>query len=204
MTQTDECCRLRSKRSFGKFRTWRTRCRSGRRRCVVVAAALKQQRVLTEDFGRDWRSRFESFGEQPFASASIGQVHHASLGKGKSVVVKVQFPGVARSIDSDLDNLALLLSASMALPRGLFLDNTIRVMRQELRAECDYRQEARHGVRFRKLLADELDYRIPVVYEDLSTERVLTAERLDGRSLHAMAASDQDTRNRVREAQLTV
>ena len=159
--------------------------------------------MLAEELGPDWRLQFATFDEHPFASASIGQVHRATLSSApeREVVVKVQFPGVAQSIDSDLDNLAMLLSASMVLPRGLFLDNTLRVMRQELRAECDYRQEAGHGKRFRQLLSDDARYCVPAISDDLSTSRVLTAELLRGRPLASIAASlpDQATRNLVRD-----
>jgi len=156
--------------------------------------------VLVAELGPNWRDRFDTFDEQPFASASIGQVHRATLNdaSGRRVVVKVQFPGVQRSIDSDLDNLAMLLSAAMILPRGLFLDKTIRVMRGELADECDYEHEAAHGRRFAALLEDDPAFRVPGVVDDLTTSRVLVTDELLGEPLDRATQYDQATRDRVR------
>jgi len=71
---------------------------------------MKQlQRVMETELGEDWRDKFERFDDEPMAAASIGQVHHAVLPSGDHVAVKVQYPGVANSIDSDLDNLQRLV-----------------------------------------------------------------------------------------------
>ena len=82
--------------------------------------------VLSNELGSDWRSLYAEFDHVPTAAASIGQVHHAVWkATGMPVVVKVQYPGVADSIDADLDNLGILLAASRLLPKGLYLDKTI-------------------------------------------------------------------------------
>lgn len=94
---------------------------------------FQRDQVLIENLGADWRNLFSHFEERPFAAASIGQVHKATLkSNGKEVAVKVQYPGVRNSIDSDLNNLSLLLTASRLLPRGMFLDKTIANARTEL------------------------------------------------------------------------
>ena len=103
--------------------------------------AWQLERVMSEELGSEWRAYFASFDERPFAAASIGQVHSAVLADpfpsqphlaGKRVAVKVQFPGVADSIVSDLANIKWLLTASALLPRGLFLENSVRQLQQEL------------------------------------------------------------------------
>jgi aarF domain-containing kinase len=100
---------------------------------------------------------------------------------GAKVAVKVQYPGVADSIDSDLDNLAILLTASRLLPKGLFLDKTIANARTELAWECDYIREAECARRFEELLADETDvFLVPKVYPEASGKQVLTMEFMDG------------------------
>jgi aarF domain-containing kinase len=97
------------------------------------------------------------------------------------VAVKVQYPGVANSIDSDLSNLAILLTASRLLPKGLFLDKTIANARTELAWECDYIREAECVRRFEELLADERDvFIVPKVYPEASGKQVLTMEFMDG------------------------
>ncbi|KAL2067840.1 hypothetical protein VTL71DRAFT_15938 [Oculimacula yallundae] len=138
--------------------------------------------VLTSNLGADWRELFSSFDEKPLAAASIGQVHSAVLkSSGARVAVKVQYPGVANSIDSDLSNLSLLLTASRLLPKGLFLDKTIANARTELAWECDYIREAECGRRFEGLLADEKDvFLVPKVFSEASGKQVLTMEFMDG------------------------
>ncbi len=75
-------------------------------------------RTLARELGSDWRSKFDRFDDKPFAAASIGQVHYARV-NGDEVAVKVQYPGVADSVVSDLNNLKALLTLGDLLPKGL-------------------------------------------------------------------------------------
>ncbi|KAL8694100.1 MAG: hypothetical protein Q9218_001215 [Villophora microphyllina] len=144
--------------------------------------AWQRDQVLASNLGADWRDLFSSFSEKPIAAASIGQVHSATVkSTGTRVAVKIQYPGVADSIDSDLNNLAVLLTASRLLPKGLYLDKTIANARTELAWECDYIREAECGRRFQKLLEDEQEtFVVPSVIEEASGAQVLTAEMMDG------------------------
>lgn len=144
--------------------------------------AQQRDRVLVDNLGENWRDLFDSFDELPVAAASIGQVHKAVLKEtGKPVAVKIQYPGVANSIDSDLSNLSILLTASRLLPKGLFLDKTIANARTELAWECDYIREAECGQRFRSLLQDETTtFMIPDIIQSASGKQVLTMEYLEG------------------------
>ena len=90
--------------------------------------------MLTSALGHSWADNFTSFDRVPFAAASIGQVHNATLGASTSptgreerVAVKIQFPNIANSIASDLGYVKLLLTAGQLLPKGLFLDRTVQV-----------------------------------------------------------------------------
>lgn len=86
----------------------------------VCILAFPFQRTLIKDFGPDWRSLVASFDDQPFAAASIGQVHQAILHDGRSVAMKIQYPGVAEGIESDITNLVSTLSVANILPEGEF------------------------------------------------------------------------------------
>ncbi|EEB94865.1 hypothetical protein MPER_06256, partial [Moniliophthora perniciosa FA553] len=138
----------------------------------------------------DWQmENFESFDRIPFAAASIGQVHSAVLsadasptGKPAPVAVKIQFPNISDSISSDLGYIRMLLTAGKLLPKGLFLDKTIAVMKQELAEECDYTREASYLRKFAGYLANDQRYKVPWVW-DGSTERVLVMERVNGVSV---------------------
>ena len=142
----------------------------------------QRDKVLVETLGEDWRDLFLQFEEKPFAAASIGQVHKATMASdGQAVAVKVQYPGVRNSIDSDLNNLSLLLTASRILPRGLFLDKTIANARTELAWECNYDREASACVRFAHLLEDEQQiFAVPRIYKEASGANVLTAQFMHG------------------------
>lgn len=138
-------------------------------------------RVMSAELGQDWRKKyFAKFEDVPFAAASIGQVHDAVTEDLTPVVVKVQYPGVLDSIDSDLNNLLLLLTALSILPKGLFLDKSIANARVELKWECDYIREAQNLIRFRELLKDDDVFEVPKVLHQMCGEHVLTMEKMRG------------------------
>ncbi|KAL8376410.1 hypothetical protein RB595_007477 [Gaeumannomyces hyphopodioides] len=157
--------------------------------------AWQRDRVLAADLGPEWRALFGEFEETPIAAASIGQVHRATLkSSGRRVAVKVQFPGVADSINSDLDNLAVLLNAASLLPKGLYLDKTIANARTELAWECDYEREAECARRYRDMLAaaggeDSHIFAVPEVFAEASGRHVLTMEFMDGVGVTRTVAS---------------
>lgn len=158
----------------------------------------QMENVLSKELGSDWRSNFKEFDPIPIAAASIGQVHAATLAStNEQVVIKIQYPGVAESIDSDLSNLKTLVTFSNLLPRGLYLDNTIKVTKEELAWECDYIREANNAIKFKELLLGDDRYKVPDVVKDLCTEKVLVSERLQGRVLSKAVEESQDLRNKV-------
>jgi len=162
--------------------------------------AWQRDRVLIRNLGENWRDLFETFEERPFAAASIGQVHKARLAKdGTHVAVKIQYPGVRDSIDSDLSNLSLLLNASQLLPRGLFLDKTIANARTELGWECDYRREAQACHTFRDdLLVDESDiFAVPKIFDEACGPDVLTAEFMHGTAVTKIPDLTQAERDHI-------
>ncbi|PKS05370.1 hypothetical protein jhhlp_008744 [Lomentospora prolificans] len=144
--------------------------------------SYQRDKVLVSNLGENWRDLFEEFEETPIAAASIGQVHKATLkSTGKAVAVKIQFPGVADSINSDLDNLGILLTATKLLPKGLYLDKTINNARTELGWECDYEREAKCLKRFRELMAGETDvFVVPDVHLEASGKQVITMDFMQG------------------------
>ncbi|ODV89533.1 hypothetical protein CANCADRAFT_4149 [Tortispora caseinolytica NRRL Y-17796] len=147
-------------------------------------------KILNDDLGEGWRDKlFSEFDQVPMAAASIGQVHAARLVNGDSVAVKIQYPGIAQSIQSDLDNLTMLLHASNLLPKGLFLGNTIANARTELGWECDYVREAKSLAKFQELLSDDPVFYVPKLYPEASGIKVLTMERLQGIAVTKVAPS---------------
>uniref|UniRef100_A0A8C6WL69 Atypical kinase COQ8A, mitochondrial n=1 Tax=Neogobius melanostomus TaxID=47308 RepID=A0A8C6WL69_9GOBI len=142
---------------------------------------IKQMmKALNSDLGPNWRDKLDAFEERPFAAASIGQVHLARLKDGREVAMKIQYPGVAQSIDSDVNNLMTVLHMSNALPEGLFPDHLIDVMRRELALECDYIREAESAKKFKELLKGHPFFYVPEVIDELSSSHVLTTELVPG------------------------
>jgi aarF domain-containing kinase len=159
--------------------------------------ASQRNKVLSTNLGDDWRDLFDSFEEVPIAAASIGQVHKAVLkSNGQAVAVKIQYPGVAGSIDSDLNNLSVLLTASRLLPRGLFLDKTIANARTELAWECNYIREAECQTRFRDFLADDTEaFTVPKVFSEACGPSVLTMELMHGTGVTKLKSLTQSQRD---------
>lgn len=156
---------------------------------------------MRSELGAEWESLFSTFDRTPIASASIGQVHRATLAStGQDVAVKIQFPGIASSIQSDLSNLSLILRGSAVLPKGLYLQNTIAVMKRELEDECDYVLEAEAGRRFHKYLAGDKFLRVPEVVDAASTGKVLTVEWMEGQPLSKMKGLSKRDRDNVSAA----
>lgn len=156
----------------------------------------QRDRVLAANLGAEWRDLFDEFEDKPIAAASIGQVHRATLkSNGARVAVKIQFPGVADSINSDLDNLAVLLAATNLLPKGLYLNKTIDNARTELAWECDYIREAACAERYRHLLAsgDKHDesavFAVPRIYPEASGQHVITMEFMSGTAVTRLTSS---------------
>lgn len=154
-------------------------------------------RVLEEELGKDWQAKVASLEEVPFAAASIGQVHQGLLRDGTEVAVKIQYPGVAQSIQSDVQNLLAVLKMSTALPEGLFAEQSLQALQQELTWECDYRREAACAQNFRQLLADDPFFRVPAVVKELCTRRVLGMELAGGVPLDQCQGLSQDVRNQI-------
>uniref|UniRef100_A0A8C6CHZ4 Coenzyme Q8B n=1 Tax=Moschus moschiferus TaxID=68415 RepID=A0A8C6CHZ4_MOSMO len=154
-------------------------------------------RVLEEELGGNWQAKVASLEEVPFAAASIGQVHQGVLRDGTEVAVKIQYPGVAQSIQSDVQNLLAVLKMSVALPEGLFAEQSLQALQRELAWECDYRREAACAQNFRQLLADDPFFRVPAVIQELCTTRVLGMELAGGVPLDQCQGLSQDIRNQI-------
>lgn len=174
---------------------------------------------LESQWGANWRENKSvvSFDETPLAAASIGQVHRAQIKfdnqdsdengntSVQDVVVKVQYPGVGNSIESDLRNLAMLVKVSGLAPKGLFLENVIRVGQEELRVECDYQREKTNQKRIRDLVHTDPvlqanNFVVPYVYNEWTTDEILVSEYRPGGTIDKVSNLSQEERNRIGRA----
>lgn len=162
---------------------------------VMPKSQLDQ--VLGAELGPNWSSKLINFDYTPLAAASIGQVHKAVTEDGVDVAVKIQYPGVADSIESDIENVKLLLNYTNLIPQGLFLDSAIKVAKEELSRECDYEIEAANQKRFRDFLFQTKGFYVPMVMDNVSSKRVITTELVSGIPIDKVASLSQETRNYV-------
>ncbi|MEL7164722.1 MAG: AarF/ABC1/UbiB kinase family protein [Pseudomonadota bacterium] len=153
------------------------------------------RQVLNTAWGTDWHRRFKRFDVRPIAAASIGQVHQAWLPDGTHLAIKVQYPGIARSIDSDVANLGRLMRLSGLLPKSFDIDPYLSEAAAQLREEADYAAEADHLRRFGTLMAGKDDFIVPQVHDPLCTGQVLAMEFIASRPIESLETADQPTRD---------
>ncbi|NCA70361.1 MAG: AarF/ABC1/UbiB kinase family protein [Sphingobacteriia bacterium] len=143
--------------------------------------------VLEREYGRGWEGVFKRFDFKPLAAASIGQVHRAETRDGRLLALKIQFPGVRASIDSDIDNLALLARTLGMIPAGLDLAPYLEGARRQLHQEADYGAEADALEAYRDRVGSDPDFIVPAVHRDLSTTHVLAMDFAEGVPIDRLA-----------------
>ena len=173
----------------------------GRMRADARHMPPKQlQTVLNAEWGAGWHKRFARFDVRPFAAASIGQVHRAKTHDGVELAIKVQYPGVRASIDSDIDNMATLLRLPGLVPRGMDLAPLMTEAKRQLHAEADYLAEAQHLTRFGTVLAGSETFNLPELHTEFCTPQVLAMTYLDSMPLESLIDAPQADRDRVAAA----
>ncbi|MGO9674812.1 MAG: ABC1 kinase family protein [Methylocella sp.] len=164
-----------------------------------MGAAFVKRRMQAE-LGPDWRSRFQSFDPHPAAAASLGQVHRAVADDGAMLACKLQYPDMKSAVEADLGQLEILF----ALHRRLNPVIDTREMTEEIgarvREELDYAREARHAALYRGILAEFEDIRVPRIWPELSTGRLLTMDWLAGEKLLGFTGAPAQARARIASA----
>ena len=155
--------------------------------------------VIVDELGAAPERVFARWDELPFAAASIGQVHRAITKDGRAVAVKVQYPGIARSITSDLRNVALLRRVVSAAFPGMDMQSLIEELGERLREEVDYLLEADNQEYFAKYYEGHPVIHVPRVIRELSTARVLTTELVSGDRFEKVLQWDQHERDMAAE-----
>jgi predicted unusual protein kinase regulating ubiquinone biosynthesis (AarF/ABC1/UbiB family) len=159
----------------------------------------KMEKVVVDDLGGSLAEHFQHFDHTPVAAASIGQVYRATLHDGRDVAVKVQYPGVAEAVETDLRNAAVLLPLVKRLAPGLDAKAILKELRDRIGEELDYELEAQHQRRVVRAFRDHPFIRVPEVVTSMSTRRVLITEFVDGRGFEAVKALPEAERDRFGE-----
>jgi len=159
----------------------------------------KLERMMRDELGGPLTQVFSDFEEQAFAAASIGQVHRAVTIGGDEVAVKVQYPGVAEAVETDMRNAMLLVPLVKRLAPGIDAKALFSELRERIAEELDYELEAQHQRRIERLLRGHPFISVPRVETTLSTRRVLVSEFINGERFDAVREGDEAQRDRYGE-----
>ena len=160
------------------------------------------QQAMYEAYGSDWELLFYDFDMKPLAAASIGQVHRTLSPDGRDIVLKVQYPGVADSIDSDVDNIASMLRLSCLLPADIDIQPLLDDAKVQLKDETDYLKEAKFLQAFGQLLHADERFVLPELLPELTHRNVLAMTYVSGSPIDSVIDLPQAERDRVMTALL--
>ncbi|MEZ8742708.1 ABC1 kinase family protein [Photobacterium swingsii] len=160
--------------------------------------------VLESEWQPEWQNAFEQFTFYPIAAASIGQVHSAHTKDGRYLALKIQYPGVRESIESDVDNVATLLRVSGLIPKEVDYQGLLEEAKKQLHDEADYLLEAKLLRQYASLLADDSNFLIPDVFDDLTTPNILAMSFVEGEAIENLVHAPQAVRDRVIELAFTL
>ena len=162
--------------------------------------AFKDMRKVAEkDLGGPLSEFFSEFNEEPVAAASIGQVYRATTLDGRDVAVKVQYPGVAEAVETDMRNVQMLVPLLKRMAPGMDAKALLGELRERIAEELDYEIEAANQRQVSRAYRDHPFVRIPTVDTGLSTRRVLVSEFIDGMAFREIKQLDQEQRDRFAE-----
>jgi predicted unusual protein kinase regulating ubiquinone biosynthesis (AarF/ABC1/UbiB family) len=149
-------------------------------------------KTLEASWSKDWYQQFSYFSFSPIASASIGQVHRATLKDGRQLAIKVQYPGVRESIDSDIDNVMSLLKLSGVLPQHIDLTSLLDEAKAQLKNEANYLQEAKFLNAYRANLRNDPRFIVPFVVDELTDQNILAMEYIEGSAITDISTMSAD------------
>ncbi|PRO67399.1 ABC1 kinase family protein [Alteromonas gracilis] len=167
--------------------------------------------TLSKAWGEKWQDDLLYFSFAPIAAASIGQVHKVITMDGTMLAVKVQYPGVRKSIDSDVDNVASLIKLTGLVPKSLDIGPLLEDAKKQLHQEADYEREAQMLDRYRRLVQEHnanlqlgSAFVIPKTYSPLTSDTVLAMDFIESQKLEVLEQESQETRNDVMTALMTL
>jgi predicted unusual protein kinase regulating ubiquinone biosynthesis (AarF/ABC1/UbiB family) len=155
------------------------------------------KRRMAAELGPNWQTRFRRFEHQPAAAASLGQVHRANAHDGCELACKLQYPDMESAVEADLRQLAVIFAIHRRMDPVIDTTEIFKEIGARIREELDYRREARHAALYQNMLSGVADIRVPRVWPELSTRRLLTLDWLEGDRLLAHKGDALEIRNRL-------
>jgi predicted unusual protein kinase regulating ubiquinone biosynthesis (AarF/ABC1/UbiB family) len=161
------------------------------------------KRRMSAELGADWQKKFSQFEHHPTAAASLGQVHRARALDGSDLACKLQYPDMQSAVEADLSQLQLLFAIRKRFDPVIDTTEIGVEIGARLREELDYFREAKHVALYRNMLKGEDAIRVPKVWPDLSTGRLLALDWMTGRKLLEHKNDPLESRNRLATAMFT-
>ena len=158
------------------------------------------RRRMNAELGPDWRSKFKEFEHHPAAAASLGQVHRAQSLDGALLACKLQYPDMQSAVEADLQQLQWLLAIRRRLDTAIDTSEIGKEIGARVREELDYRREAKHVALYRTMLDGVDSVRVPRAWPEVSTDRLLTLDWLDGSRMLAHKNDPLPARNALATA----
>ncbi len=156
------------------------------------------KRRMTKELGIDWIKKFDSFEKEPFAAASLGQVHKAVY-KKKDIVCKLQYPDMLSIVEADIYQLKLLFSLYKKIDKTIDTSEIQREISSRVREELDYIREQKHMIMFAKIFSESPNVIVPNFFQDISTERLLCMNFLEGKKLLEFKDKSHSIRKKLAE-----
>ena len=156
------------------------------------------KRRMTKELGIDWIKKFDSFEKEPFAAASLGQVHKAVYRK-KDIVCKLQYPDMLSIVEADINQLKLLFSLYKRIDKTIDTSEIQREISSRVREELDYIREQKHMIMFAKIFSESPNVMVPNFFSDISTERLLCMNFLEGKKLLEFKDKSHSIRKKLAE-----
>jgi predicted unusual protein kinase regulating ubiquinone biosynthesis (AarF/ABC1/UbiB family) len=158
------------------------------------------RRRMRAELGPDWEKRFKSFGHEPAAAASLGQVHRAATHEGETVACKLQYPDMQSAVEADLSQLTAILALQRRFSPEIDTREILKELGERLREELDYEREAKHMRLYGSVLSDAPEVHVPAALPKLSTKRLLTMTWLEGKPLLSFVDHPLEERNAIAAA----
>src|SRR5205085_6682856 len=161
------------------------------------------KRRMMAELGSGWQEKFAEFEHKPAAAASLGQVHRARSLEGKALACKLQYPDMQSAVEADLQQLDWLFAIHRRMDPVIDTSEIAKEIGARVREELDYQREAKHVALYRAMLGGADLVRVPAVWPELSTRRLLTLDWLEGSKLLKHKSAPLAHRNRIGQAMFT-
>ena len=155
------------------------------------------KRRMKSELGLNWEKKFKKFENEPFAAASLGQVHKALNMEGQNIACKLQYPDMESIVEADINQLKLVFKIYRQIDSSIDTSNILKELSYRVREELDYEREKKNLLLYSKIFENHNEVKVPKVFDSLSTKKLLSMEWLKGKKLMVFKDSPSRIRNKI-------